>query len=137
MTEGAPLMPTHKHDCDQCKLFATTNKGDWYVCSRPPSGSPLRSLSERSVVLRYSDDGPEYVSLPIMGNSVGTGLILGALTLGLRLTDEEVRRCLASLLVQELPRSAYEYIIDEIDQPYETIYAAVLERPAPQEEQKG
>lgn len=118
------LEPRFEHDCDKCELFAITAKGDWYVCLTSPKAL------QRSVILRYGNDGSEYASLEISGSSINSGLVLGALTLGLRLTDAEVRRCLASMLVQELPRSAYEYIIDEIDQPYEAIYAAVMERPA-------
>src|SRR3954466_4207220 len=108
-----------EHSCDSCTLFAATENGDWYVCATPHR--------ERTVLLRYADEVSKYTSLTINGSNVKSALILGALTLGLRFTDNEARHFLASLLVHELPRPASQYTPDDVDQPYGAIFAAVLE----------
>ena len=39
----------YKHDCEYCRLIYQTDKYDCYVC-------------KNTIVLRYDNDGPDYVS---------------------------------------------------------------------------
>ena len=51
-------MPKHQHDCNVCTFLATENtehgEADFYVC-----GNTFKSL-----VIRYSDEGADYHSMP-------------------------------------------------------------------------
>lgn len=47
--------PRHKHDCERCVFLGSYENFDLYVC--PASGERIST-----VVARYGDDGPDYVS---------------------------------------------------------------------------
>lgn len=53
-------MPKWKHDCDNCRFLGQTigrhQLVDLYVCEWPQSKRPA------SLIARFSDDGPDYVS---------------------------------------------------------------------------
>jgi hypothetical protein len=51
------MTPKFKHDCDNCILLGCTDKSDMYYCTRGPLGG--------SAIVRFSDDGPDYTSVPI------------------------------------------------------------------------
>lgn len=46
------ITPKYKHDCSSCRFVGRLDGRDAYIC-------------ENSVVLRTSDDGPDYGSIPI------------------------------------------------------------------------
>jgi hypothetical protein len=60
MTQPAPI---HTHDCNLCRYLGTIASGggwhDVYVCERNPVET------DRSVIMRYGSDGPEYTSVPL------------------------------------------------------------------------
>jgi hypothetical protein len=55
------MKPKFKHDCSGCKYLGTAKYdgkiADWYVCNE---GLDLGA----SIIMRYSDDGPDYTSYP-------------------------------------------------------------------------
>lgn len=58
--------PLYTHDCDQCVFcghmpFRERNIADVYICRR----TKTRARVHTTVVVRYSDEGSEYTSLPI------------------------------------------------------------------------
>lgn len=91
--------PRFTHDCDECKLFASDESGDWYVCC---------AHDDRSVIHRHSDDPPNYASAPV--NVGRTNVLIGALLRGFVLTESEARQLLALAWMHEndLPFWAYQ-----------------------------
>lgn len=50
----------HTHDCDRCIFLESVEEVDYYVC-------PDSSIDRRgSVIARYSGDGPDYQSIPVV-----------------------------------------------------------------------
>ena len=112
------MTPKYEHDCDACRLFAQTLKGDWYVC--PGRG-------QRSVICRHSSEGSDYASAPIAGYTAITPLFRAALALGLRLTEDEVRAIVAHILSHDIPMQTYRYV--DLDSVGDAIIHSVLARP--------
>lgn len=96
--------PLFEHDCSNCVRFATNRSkngvageaaqpGDFYTCTHT-----ARAVAERSVIYRYGNEPSEYASTPVAGFAATSPLILSALVSGLRLTENEVRAMLGTLL---------------------------------------
>jgi hypothetical protein len=73
---GTPKFP---HHCDDCKHFATTSKGDFYVCG----------TRNRTVLFRYGPVCDQYQSTDISMGPIQHPLLIGAVANGLVLTPEE------------------------------------------------
>lgn len=50
--------PMFRHDCQRCRYLGSDNQHDHYVCESDSN------LDMRSLVARYSSDGPDYISAP-------------------------------------------------------------------------
>ena len=50
-------MKKYQHDCDHCEYLGTYLEHDVYICQN--SGSP------GSIIARYGDDGPNYISFRV------------------------------------------------------------------------
>ena len=57
MTSPTDTNAQFTHDCDECVFVEHIFGHDWYVC--PPS-----ERRTGSVIARFSDDGPDYWSMP-------------------------------------------------------------------------
>jgi hypothetical protein len=55
------MRPKFNHGCDNCTFLGRILGGDAYYCAKPLSTSYL---------IRFSSDGPDYVSARDMGNSL-------------------------------------------------------------------
>lgn len=78
------LTPRYEHDCERCRFLGTVaapNRGadgvaDLYVCV------DVGQTMGPSVVVRYSDDGPDYSSIPRQFiTATGDKLLLAAAAL--------------------------------------------------------
>lgn len=51
-----PSEPEFKHDCASCEFHGRSNRGDIYTC---------KGVLGTSIIVRFSDDPPDYTSSPI------------------------------------------------------------------------
>ena len=134
-TSAALPPPLFPHDCAHCVRFATTGAGDWYVCDNNIQ------TNWRNVIFRSGPQGADYISCPILASTAEAGFLGAALALGLRLTDDEVRRLLGAMIRSRIferaasTKTFHELIQSDQRSPDEVIAytkrieLAVLERP--------
>ena len=74
-------MPKFIHDCKICTFLGTEEtehgEADFYICGN----------SVRSVVIRFSDDGPDYASMPYEMAQVTGGIYWQARQMANKLLD--------------------------------------------------
>jgi hypothetical protein len=68
-------VPQFKHDCDKCTFLASMGSHDFYYCSNSPT-----------VIARYGDEGPEYLSGMELGKRAAMSDLADTKPLGMAYT---------------------------------------------------
>ncbi len=93
--------PKFKHDCKHCVFLGHAKNRDWYSC---------QANIGRSIIARFSDDGPDYNSTPLFCCAELTPIEKMALSLGLELSKKEKKKLFKILLRQEKNKLGIEYV---------------------------